>query len=653
MALVGLLGCGSAATPSDGGVDAVPMVRDRAAGQRQGLALGCALASGERCLSPWPSSQWQADDPSSPTGLRLEVPSEGLGRGDDPAPLRRADGYSRATPLVVDFPTDIDPATVGDGTTASLRLYVAQPGGALGRPVPLRVLPVGAESDGAGGLVAYPRAPLEPATEYVAVVLDSLRARNGSALVADRPTRVILDLDAPRTADEARLRAWHAPNRALLRTVGVDPSHVLRAWGFVTRSREQPLATFRAMRAAAIESLRRGDARVEVTSATALSTGSGVLRVEGFVRGLPRFLDADHRIARVNGAPMANATERYDAPFRVLLPRGTSADYPVVIFGHGLGGEVSDGSFDELLTHAGAAKVNVRFDGLTESEMINTFLGFQRMCVGADQAAATLLQALAGASAVIHSMRGQTPEGQMLPASASLREVLAAPRVGTTDNPDVGRRSRAAAFTWAGGSLGGSVGLMMVPAEPVLTAGVSNVAGGGWSHYLTRSAFFDLVRLALRRTLPAAMDIMLQSAVAQTLWDDVDGAIWADASSARQPILIQEVMGDAVLPNLGTEFAASAQRVVMVGASLAPVEGAMPADEAVGQSALTQYRLPVAITDASAVHGFAARDSIAATAALEQIETFLRGAWEGSPRVVLPALCRTNTPANSCDFSRR
>ena len=42
---------------------------------------------------------------------------------------------------------------------------------------------------------------------------------------------------------------------------------------------------------------------------------------------------------------------------------------------------------------------------------------------------------------------------------------------------------------------------------------------------------------------------------------------------------------------------------------------------------------------------------VAAEAALEQIETFLRGAWEGRPRVILPARCRANTPAGPSSMS--
>jgi len=38
-------------------------------------------------------------------------------------------------------------------------------------------------------------------------------------------------------------------------------------------------------------------------------------------------------------------------------------------------------------------------------------------------------------------------------------------------------------------------------------------------------------------------------------------------------------------------------------------------------------------------------------AAREQIETYLRSVWAGTPQITLPTRCRDNTPMGSCDFS--
>ena len=90
---------------------------------------------------------------------------------------------------------------------------------------------------------------------------------------------------------------------------------------------------------------------------------------------------------------------------------------------------------------------------------------------------------------------------------------------------------------------------------------------------------------------------------------------------------------------------------MQVGAVLAPMTGVTSVDAADGRTTITQFRCPSNITDASDIHGFAARAGLHTDAALEQIETFLRSAWAGRARVVLPRNCAMNTPAGSCDFS--
>jgi hypothetical protein len=635
-------------------VDAGPIipVADRQPGAHQALALGCDPTDPTRCLMPWPSSAYTQADTTQATGLRLQIPPEGLVSGDRVAGLERADGFSRASPMVVAFPANLDAASIGDGTTGAVRLLVAE-GANRGTLVPLRSVLVSPQSvrEPESGIVAYPRALLAPATEHVAVVLDALRTTDGVTLQANDETRAALGLQAPRTPAQERLRAWHAPTRALLAQAGIDPARVLRVWGFVTRSREQPLAPLRAMRARAIEALRTGAATVTIDSVAAPSIASAAMVINGHVRGLPRWTTTEKLIARDASGPVAVAGMTYDAPFRVLLPSGGTGMYPAVVFGHGMGGEVTDPAFDDLLASAGAAKVNIRFDGLTEFEMATTFLGFLKMSLGVEQAASVYMQALAGGMAVIHSMRGQTPEGVALPAGSSLRDVLAGPMIGSMVNPLVGRRSNPDTMTWAGGSLGGTTGLTMVNAEPQFIAGVANVPGSAWSHFLIRSVLFDIVRSGLQRVYGSTLDIQLQVAISQTLWDEIDGAAWADGAERPRPILIQESMGDPVLPNLGTEFAATALGAVQVGAVLNPIVGVTSAASAEGRTAITQYRVPAAVVSASDIHGFAATRGPHTEAALEQIRTFLTGAWAGQPRVVLPQNCVNNTPAGSCDFS--
>src|SRR5690606_13296658 len=119
---------------------------------------------------------------------------------------------------------------------ASVRVILAEPHRpGYGEEVPMALEAV-SPSGGPALLVGHPRAPMEPNAEHVVIVTGDLRAADGSNFEPDRITKVQLGLSAPSSQAEADLHGYHAPLRALLEERGVDPSRVLRAWDFTTRS---------------------------------------------------------------------------------------------------------------------------------------------------------------------------------------------------------------------------------------------------------------------------------------------------------------------------------------------------------------------------------------------------------------------------------
>src|SRR5690606_1530557 len=129
--------------------------------------------------------------------------------------------------------------------------------------------------------------------------------------------------------------------------------------------------------------------------------------------------------------------------------------------------------------------------------------------------------------------------------------------------------------------------------------------------------------------------------------DLADGSAWADVI-AREPaaFLIQESMGDPVMPNRATEMVAVVAGARHVGGVLEPIAGVEPAAaEVVESSAITQFRSPD--TEELDVHGFANRDTRAGEAARAQIFEFLQSAWAGESVIAPPAAC----PPSGCDFA--
>jgi hypothetical protein len=136
-------------------------------------------------------------------------------------------------------------------------------------------------------------------------------------------------------------------------------------------------------------------------------------------------------------------------------------------------------------------------------------------------------------------------------------------------------------------------------------------------------------------------------AMSQGNWDEVDGAIWSGALAQRNAaFLVQESIGDPIVPNPGTEMVAVVTAAKQVGAVIVPIAAGIPtATQVTGGSAITQYE--VTSDDPYAIHGFAGQATPAGDAARAQIAAFVSSIWSGTPTITVPSGC-TN---GSCNFS--
>ena len=591
-------------------------------------------------MLPWPSNVYTVADATSPTGLRLSVALRSLPIRDNPASLNRADGFSVATPLAVGFDRPIDHRLHNKKNVTAVQLFLAQPG----RPnraatVPLRLAIVNDAIDGgttgASLLLAYPHRPLEYDADYVAIALDEITAEDGSPYETPALVKVALGLTEAKTDDERILAAYHAPTRALLQEAGVELNRVLRVWDFTTRSAQRVRRPLDTMRAAALAAVDAGTLEFEVQTAQLLPSGAAI-DVRGTVKGLPSFLEPDAGFAPDrDGLPHQTGT--HSTPFRAVLPAGTGS-YPLVIYGHGTGGTVNDDTFDEEIVAAGAGKLNLQWDGWTDTTTVKTLLSFDRVFSGTNGSTGMLLQSLSDAAALQASLPGK------------LSDIFSASALGGQVNPAAGRRPDTSTLVYAGGSLGGTMGYVLSQSEPNIRFAVLNVPGAAWTHFAPESELWSTLAVLFRSSTPSAVDRALGMSMTQTNWDPVDGAAWAALSERSELLLLQqESIGDPILPNIGSEFVATSSHAVQLGAVLEPIVGVSRVPGPVTRSAITQFRVPATVTGLS-IHGFAAGDSSAGIAAREQISSFLTSIWAGSPKIELPSTCLLR-PDQSCDFS--
>lgn len=621
---------------------APPEVVDRAPGVRAPQSAPCDDLDPGRCLLPWPSNTFTRADPESATGLRLDIRTQSLPVPDDPSYLNLADGFSRITGVAAYFEGGIDesalhPDAVEPSLTAEgpVQVFNAQPGSArYGQRVALRV-----ERWDASGVevarhlvIGRPQEILEANADHVAVVLDSL----GAAEERPRGVSLALGLAEPEDEAEAALVGYHAPTRQLLEEVGVDPSRVLRVWDFTTRSQEDITTRMHAMMAALDGQL--DGLEVEIDSVVRPSDPNIAAIVRGRLNGAPGFLNEDGRLA-LDGAGMPQIVGDAAIEFRICVPSGTGS-YRVALYGHGTGGDVSDDAFDSEMAAYGISKVNLRFDGWTGADFIDTLLGFKAFLEGSERSTAGLMQALAGGTALFTSLDGV------------LGEALSAETLGGEANPAAGRWPDTSRAVWLGGSLGGTLGAVLVAADPRFDTAVLNVPGAGWTHMIPHSQIYDAgvgsIMLAVYDDLT---DLQLAILMSQGSWDEVDGAVWAEeALEVGGSFLLQQSMGDPILPEVGTVLLAAGLGAAQLEPALQPYHGlAQVAGPVGGGATLEQFRVPD--TGMYDVHGFAARDTIAGAAALEQILEFLESAWAEEPSVSRPDLCVERGLDGTCDFT--
>lgn len=621
-----------------------PTIIDREPGVRAPLTAACDEADPVRCLLPWPSNTFTRADPDSATGLRLAVESASLPIADDPSFLNLANGFSRITGVATAFEESLDLSRLSmTDVSASLdpegpiQLFNAQPDSArYGQRMGMFSEAIDASSLTVERhlLIGRPQEVLEANADHVVVVLDTI----GSAAPRPRAVELALGLVAPEDDAEAAIVGYHAPTRKLLDDVGIDPARVVRVWDFTTRSAEDVTYRTHAMMDVLNGSL--GDLGVEIDSAVFPSYENLAAIVRGRLTNAPNFLDEEGRLVLdEDGLPQVTGTTSIE--FRISLPQGDpGTPYRVALYGHGTGGDVSDNAFDQELSDYDIAKLNLRFDGWTSTDFILTISSFSAFLEGSEKSTAGLMQSIAGGTVLLSALDGV------------LGETLSAEVLAGEPNPVAGRAPLTSDVVWVGGSLGGTLGAVIISADPRLHTAVLNVPGAGWTHMIPHSLLYDAgVGGIMLEVYDDILDLQLAFVMSQSSWDDVDGAVWAEeALAAGGNFLMQQSMGDPVLPAVGTNLLSQALGARQFEPYLEPVYGLSTVDGAVNSGAvLEQFRVPD--TGVYDVHGFAARDTIAGQAALAQILELLDSHWSGSVTVSHPTICVEQGINGTCDFS--
>jgi hypothetical protein len=107
-------------------------------------------------------------------------------------------------------------------------------------------------------------------------------------------------------------------------------------------------------------------------------------------------------------------------------------------------------------------------------------------------------------------------------------------------------------INFVGLSLGAMNGIPFLAAEPTVNNAVLSVPGGGIANLLSASqAFGPVIRagLAAAGVAPDSADFVQFLLIAQTVLDSADPINWGALTAETNTVLLQQVAGDAVVPN--------------------------------------------------------------------------------------------------------
>jgi hypothetical protein len=487
------------------------------------------------CGLPFPSDAFTVDDPSSPTGRRVEVSDElvsQLYRAQVPpsmwpsAVLDGASGFSAATPVLFELERPIDPASLPDDGGAAFVVIDSD----TRERVPIRA-EIDAEAagttDGATVLRAWPSAGFEHAHRYVAVLTDSLRHPDGSVPARSEGFDAVLD-------GRGALAEHHQPLLELLDAAGVPPASLVAMTDFTVRDAGEVRDGLLRPIQAALEAPHP----VEVTSVTPLELPEGAVQVDGTVE-LTNFQDPEDGRFRSDGDGRP-----YRTTFQLVVPASAAhSPAPVAVYGHGYGGDKSR-MVEFLGDDAAAGVATIAIDWSYRGDRI------------AQDGSYVMGLSQPGDQAAFAAM---IPQGVV--DVASLRSAISGSLAGVDVQPPGGDGVAdldASRVLYEGTSYGGIVGIAALGAVPDLDGGILHVCGLGALDILLDIPVWPLQRGVLPR-VGFGTDASVGVALMQHALDPAEGTNWAGSyrspsvGGSSRPVLLQYGEDDSWVANRASE----------------------------------------------------------------------------------------------------
>jgi hypothetical protein len=554
----------------------------------------------ETQLTPYPSDRYTIADPSTPTGLRVHLGPDTTAEVmvasyvttvDE---LNAMDGFSTTGGVVVSFSAPIDPRGIVRDDAADPPLLepardaaeYAQPGSPIvlvdvDPASPARGQAVGLVprwwSQAADGyyltdehtLIAQPARPLRPATRYLFAVTKRLLGADGQPVARSAEAARLLD-GAPADAYAEEVQAGLAEAEASL---GLARDDVVLASAFTTATIHDDLvAMAKAARAAPAPAL---------ASEWAIETP---LQADGRVRFRASYEAPEYRKPAPDGKweigedgrPIAQQTIPLEL-FLAFSDATRSGPRPVVIFGHGLGGD-KDGCWG---TSERLAELDVAVFGIDSPEHGSRAADPEQNPI----AASFSFFGIDSETQTFDIGRARDNFRQM--ASDQLELVRFIGSLGDLDLLPVGAPDGVpdldvSRILYIGHSFGSVQGPTIFALAPEITQACWNVGGDGLMTLLRDSGTFSLLVKSMTPPGTPEGSVARFFAVTQAIVDPGDPLNFARYGTEEaldgvpgwtaRDVLLQEVLDDSIVPNSTSEALARALGLELADA-IRPVSG--------------------------------------------------------------------------------
>ncbi|MEL6180100.1 MAG: hypothetical protein AAFS10_14165, partial [Myxococcota bacterium] len=289
---------------------------------------------------PYPSDFYLVDDPESPTGRRLEIPTPAFPSMDDTLGpyFNGVDGYS-LIPLIVAYlpggvdvtslPSPVDHAeSVADSSTV---LLIEE--GTWARVPLLAEIDANVPDPANAALLIRPLVALKPDTGYIVVLREGIRAPDGSPHAANEAYTALRDGIATQDpAVEAQREDFTLVAQAM-DEASIAPETTLLAWSFHTRSEERLVGPLLAAQQVANDAPL---GQATITEDFIQDTSNGLNRQIRGTFTAPEFADPNTGafVWDPDTGEIMVFGER-EVPFVMTIPVAIDEPRPVIMYGHG------------------------------------------------------------------------------------------------------------------------------------------------------------------------------------------------------------------------------------------------------------------------------------------------------------------------------